>query len=439
LDFTLRCEKLFSETLGYGKRWKSIGAIKLGIDRKTLYSYLKKNNAPSNILARLEKLENNSSTPKSTPKVPTQDLVRLMAASLQDVEEQLSSRGWIAVPYHENLQRLFDLSAARNIDSGSAVYPTDLPSLIKYGSTPLFEWLDDVSWDKEGEFLAETLLQEGQTTHACNLLAAHGADPETELRQNKGFQALYSFCVGQKDGQQIYADFRRLTVESPLLTNISTEILTHPRLCAIAGNKELLNLFYEPLPDYYVYDRKVHLCKVTNIPMRIAHSVDGLRFQTESRDPDAIRLARSGQSYAIPHHKDMRLLNRAFRLYWTLPGQAELELFNSLIAAGWTCELWPKLDVVDIQAVAPGQRFRLIIDVKDYLSPTALAASFNGFGESFKRFQKIIVIPDYLKHYHSNYEQLFSRSRETLGKRKIDIMTVSAFVKKFIGENHETI
>jgi hypothetical protein len=153
-------------------------------------------------------------------------------------------------------------------------------------------------------------------------------------------------------------------------------------------------------------------------------------FHTECRDPDAIRRAKSGERRPVKWRPGAIHLRRPFRLYWCLPGLTELQLASRLRAAGWTCELWPGLDRIDIEAISPDHSRRIAIDVKDYLSPENLAARFNGFKEYASNHECYLVVPDYMPAVSAGFERRFEAVRAARAKAPIELRTMSDLLDK---------
>lgn len=414
--FERTCEALFGETLGYGRRWKTAAAQALGIGRATLYRYFSGDTVPPSILAKLDQLRGGG-----RPVRDDRTMVTLFARGLLELQGQIDRYGWIKEGYPRPLQRAFDLAASRNLFDATSNLPTDLGRLADVAAKPLFEWIGDLSWDPEGEFTAAVLLEDGEITPACIDLALPGRDPEAELVERSGYDLLRSICASRRDGQALYAAFRRSVVAHPVLSSWTSTILTEPVLASAERIDEVVEAFYEPVPEAMTVGGILPTCVVSGVPLR-RHQAG---WHTLSRDPDAIRRARAGEYAPVKWRLGTLQLRRAFRLYWCLPGKAELTLAARLAAAGWTCELWPRLDRVDLTAISADGSRRIAADVKDHISPENLAARFAGFKDFAADHDCFLVVPDYMPIIARGYERRFEAVRAAHGKPPVALRTVS--------------
>src|SRR5262249_5895843 len=103
---------------------------------------------------------------------------------------------------------------------------------------------------------------------------------------------------------------------------------------------------------------------------------------------------------------------------------------ENLRAAGWTCEMWPTLDRVDIEARSPDGSRRIAIDVKEYLSPENLAARFGGFKEYASTHHCYLVVPDYVPEVTKGFERRFDAVRSAHGKTPMDLRTASDLLEE---------
>jgi hypothetical protein len=409
---------LFAEKLGYGRRWKTAAAQSLGIGRATLYRYFAVDSPiADDVLGRLGQLEAGDIKPVRDD----HEMVTLFARGLFDLQRQIDDYGWLRDGYPPTLQRAFDLAAARNTLEMSVRWPTDLASLSRMGQDSLYNWGIDVSWDPDGEFAATPLLDGGEITPACIDLAMPGKDPEAELIENAGYKLLRGICLDRRDGQAIYTAFRRTVIDRPVLSSWTSTILTDPVLAGVERIDEVVSTFYQRLPESMVIDGMIPTCVVSGTVLRR----EGVGFHTECRDPGAISRAKSGGYRPVKWRPGAMHLRRPFRLYWCLPGLTELQLATKLRAAGWTCELWPGLDRIDIEATSPDNSRRIAADVKDYLSPENLAARFDGFKEYASDHECYLVVPDYLPDVSKGFERRFEAVRAARAKAPVELRTLS--------------
>lgn len=424
-DFEQACQAYFADALGLGRRWKSAAAQALGIGRASLYRYFADpQTVPDDIWGRLRALRDGLE-----PVRDERQLVTLFARGLLDLQRQVDQHGWAREGYPRPLQRAFDLASARNAHEGQAHWPTDLSSLALFAERPLFEWVNDLSWDPDGQFTAAVLLEDGEITPACVDLAMPGQNPETELVENTGYGLLRSICAGRRDGQAVYVAFRRSVIAHPVLSNWTRTLLSDPVLATVERIDEVVQAFYERIPEALATEGHIPLCVATGLPLRRRHS----GWHTLSRDPEAIRRARAGEHVKLKWRPGALQLRRAFRLYWCLPGQAELDLADRLIAAGWECELWPGLDRVDLVAVSPDGLRRVAIDVKDHISPENLAARFSGFKEFARDHECVLAVPDYMPEVARGYERRFEAVRAAHGRPSVALRTISSLLAELEG------
>lgn len=418
--FYRQCEALFVDKLGYGRRWKTAAAQALGIGRATLYRYFENDDAVApDVLAKLVELSGEKEAVHGDG-----EMVALIATGLLDLQDEIDTRGWLKTGYPNALQRVFDLASARNIADGQTRWPVDMASLAVIAQRPLFEWVPDLSWDPAGDYTDAVLLETGEITSACADLAAAGKDSETELVERSGFGLLKKICLDRPDGQAIYVAFRRAVIDHPILTNWAVTVLADPVLASVDGIEDVVEAFYQRLPEALTVNGEIPVCKISGTVLRRQRN----GFHTECRDPEAVRLAKAGDHDTIAWSPRAKQLRRAFRMYWCLPGLSEIILFERLKSAGWVCSLWPKLDRVDLAATSPDGQRRIAIDVKDYLSPSTLAVRFDGFKDFEPDHNCYLVIPDYLTDLSPGYARAFKTVRKSYTKTKVLLRTVSGLL-----------
>jgi len=421
-SFAERAEALFSQKLGYGRRWKTAAAERLGIGRATLYRYLDdETGVAADVLVKLAQLE----SPRASVH-GDREMVTLIANAVVEIQARLDAEGWLSAPYPPMVRRVFDLSAARNLAEGGEVWPTDLHGLMRRAQEPLYRWLPDVSWDVGGDYLAARLVESGEASTACRALALPSGDPESEIEENLGYEMLVGLCRDRTDGEELYRTWRRTVIENVVMTNWSTAILMDPLLATLERSDEVVEAFYDRIPESFSINGQLPICTVSGTILRR----DGRAFHTECRQPEAIRKARGGVCRNVKYRPGMLYLKRAFRTFWALPGLAELELKRRLDAAGWTTRLWPELDRVDLVAIAPDGRRRLAIDVKDYISPARLAARFSGFKTFAANHDCYLVIPDYITEVDPRFESRFEALRAANGRAAVALVTVSDLLEE---------
>lgn len=420
--FAAHCEVAFAPK--HGRRWKSACADALGISRATLYRYLDGSSAvPADIEATLSTL-----TPRPTAQVRTDpEMARLLAVAVVRLRTLLDAQGWLRPPYDPDIQRCLDLCAARNLDEEGGRWPDTLALLVRTASLPFDAWMvDTAAWDPDATVTGEPLLDGEQTTATCRELAAEveGHTPEDELVETRGFLEFRTACASQRDGQTSYALWRRFVVEHPVNEGLARVMVSKPDMGNIVGVEQAFQTFYEPLPAAYAdAEGFVPVCKVSGMVLRRGHG--GLAFETESRAPEAVRLAHAGDCERRRWTPSQRMLKRPFRSFWCLPGKAEIALMDRLADLGWTVEPWPDLDRVDLLAISPDGSRRIAIDVKDFASPTLLAARFDGFKGFERTHECYLVVPDARLSADRTYAPTFINLRASLGRAPVTLRSVS--------------
>jgi len=421
-DFLSRCEGLFAAQ--HGRRWKSACAEALRIGRASLYRYFEgKVAVPGNVLARLTRLEG-----LGRPAVGASEMVALYARGLLDVQDELDRHGSIRRGYPETLRRAFDLAAALNAAEGSENWPVELGQLVARAGQPFYKWLPDLSWDPGGEFTAVRLVENGAVSAECFELAAKGRDPEAELNENSGYERLRSIALSRADGEDFYRAWRRLIIERPVIQDLR-QALDGNRVLLDRDAPDLLGRFYQAVPESLAVSGTLRICKISGTILRPL-DVGGTTYETDCRDPKAVKLALSGEHNVIEFTRGTRQLIRPFRLFWCLPGKAELELALKLAKAGWSCRLWPELDRLDLVAKSRDGRRKIAVDVKDYLSPTALANRFEGFKEFSRDHECFLVVPDYVRKITTDFERRFAAWRDSWNKVPVELRTISSLLKE---------
>ncbi|MBX3585875.1 MAG: hypothetical protein KF796_04460 [Ramlibacter sp.] len=412
--------------------WRVRAAGDLGVSRNTFDRYfaLAEQGDYQRIPLRVwEKLESIPQAITSKPSVrpPEADvLVYLFAAGLVGLQEHLDETGHIQAPYPAPLHAAFDVAAALNIQEGTD-HPTNLAQLLTAARTPLYEWCPQFTKAGPAEFVDAQLLHEGQVTAQCLALGSRAqADPELPL-----YEKLMDACdsVGPAQAEDFYRAWRRLVIEKPFvlsraeLMDFDHQFLVHSRLVS-----ELIDTFYVSVPVASLREPTVRLCPLTGT--RLFRS--GGQWCSEFRDPRA-KQAIAGGKVAEKHVLEgMVEVRRAARTFWTLPGRHEVELASRIEALGYEVTLWPKLDAVDLLVESKDRKSRWAIDVKDYLSPRSLARAFEGF-RSFRRANRVLVIPDYLRDRTPQYREVFDRVRKSNLSSKVDLLTVSQLMAE-LGE-----
>ncbi|SDE32305.1 restriction endonuclease-related protein [Belnapia rosea] len=419
--FPEQCEVVFRPR--YGRRWKTACAADLGISRATLYRYLDDpSGVPDDVLAALTSL--------AAPVRPVLDdhgMVVLAASALVAVQREIDTHGFLRTPYPQAVRRTFDVGAARNLaEERSQPWPTDLRSLAELAALPLGLWAGDMAWDHDEVFAEVLLVENGEVTPECRELAAGGRDPEQEMIERDGYDALRAACARMGDGDAFYTEWRRCVVARPVLSTISEAATAVPGLTDLEDWTGFVHRFYDVVPESLAFGDHVRTCTVSGTLLRRARK----GYHTESRDPAAITAAVEGRHGTKPFRPRQTLhLKRAFRAFWCHPGVAELALARGLESLGWQVALWPRRDRVDVEAVSPGGR-RIAVDVKDHLSPVGLAKRFEGFKEYEATHECFVVVPDYVVAADRRFGERFENLRRSHGKPAVALRTVSALLRE---------
>src|SRR6266851_1605377 len=188
-------------------------------------------------------------------------------------------------------------------------------------------------------------------------------DLEAELRENAGYERLIKICFNRSDGPEFYRNGRRLVIEKPVIQSVARILNDYPVLMD-RDARDLLGHFYQPVPESMAALGSLRICKMSGTLLRPMDR-GGKRHETDCRDPAALNQALSGNYDTIEFSNEVRQLARPFRIFWCLPGRAELEVERKLRKAGWSCVLWPELDRVGIVAQSPDRQRKIAIDVKD--------------------------------------------------------------------------
>jgi len=420
--FAERCAAIFMPN--HGRRWKSACAEALGVSRATLYGYL---DGTSRVPADVEKTLASLTPPETVQVRSDPEMARLIAVAIVRLRTVLDAHGYLKLPYDPDIQRCLDLCAARNIAKGGERWPSSVAALVRTASLPFNGWMaDTAAWDPYATFTAEPLLDGQQTTATCRELAAEveGHSPEDELIETRGFGDFRTACASQRDGQASYALWRRFVVEHPVNEGLRHVLVSMLELGNVVGVEQAFQTFYEPLPAAYAgEDGMVPICKVSGTVLRRGQR--GVAYETESREPEAVRLARAGECDRRPWAQNLRMLKRPFRSFWCLPGKSEVALMDRLGMLGWSVEAWPDLDRVDLVATSADGARRVAADVKDFASPTLLAARFDGFKGYELTHECYLVVPDARLAVDRTYASVFANLRTSFGRKTVALRSVS--------------
>lgn len=417
--------RLIEKSQAPDTRWKSHAAAWLGVSRPTLDAYL----AHASIWsfdqipeAVLEKLGMLPGLEASQPKPPSiEEMVLSFAVGLVALQDEIDTHGHPRVPYPAHLQRGLDLASILKCLDGSE-YPVTLADLLAVAGKPLYEWCPKLEEPLSDEFYAARLLENFEITRDCLALAERGQKDS----EHAFYQTVMDCCeeLGSA-GQELYEAWRRTVVEVPIASGYTQLLGRHPIFMRQIGvAQRLIDTFYVRLPPTHAEDGTVLLCPSTGTRLRRV----GGKLIAELRDDSAQRTLEKQGPRVIDYTPDVLELRRPARLFWSLPGWHELKLMESARQLGWEVDLWPKFDTVDLVIRKKGSARRFAIDVKDHISAQGLARSFKRF-KDYKTHIRFVVIPDYLKVLNPDYVKIFTRARASLGKEKVDLITVSELLK----------
>ena len=406
-------------------RWKSHAAAWLGVSRPTLNAYLAHasiGNLEQISGAVLEILGILPGQAASQPKPPSvEEMVLSFAVGLVTLQDEIDTHGHPRAPYPPHLQRGLDVASILKCLDGSE-YPVTLADLLAVAGKPLYEWCPKLEGPVPDEFYAARLLENFEITRDCLALAERGQQDS----EHAFYQTVMDCCeeLGSA-GQELYEAWRRTVVEVPIASGYTQLLGRHPIFMRQIGvAQRLIDTFYVRMPHIHAEAGKVFLCPSTGTRLRRV----GGKLIAELRDDSAQRTLDQQGPRVIDYTPDVLELRRPARLYWSLPGWHELKLMESANQLGWEVDLWPKFDTVDLVIRKKGSARRFAIDVKDHISAQGLARSFKRF-KDYKTHLRFVVIPDYLKILNPDYVKIFTRARASLGKEKVDLITVSELLK----------
>ena len=324
----------------------------LGISRASLYRYFSnKISVPEGVLACLTKIEQ-----PSRPAVSSRGMLALYARALVELQDCLDRHGSLKGGYPENLRRAFDLAAALNAADSSATWPVELGEAAGAGRpTPLqvgSRFVVGCRWRVHGS----QAYPKWSCQHGVLRTCGERLRSRSGVRENAGYERLTKICFNRSDGPEFYRNWRRLVIERPVIQSVARILNDYPVLMD-RDARDLLGHFYQPVPESMAALGSLRICKMSGTLLRPLDR-GGKRHETDCRDPAALKQALSGNWDTIQFSAEVRQLARPFRIFWCLPGRAELEVERKLSKAGWNCVLWPQLDRVDIVAQSPDQSER---------------------------------------------------------------------------------
>lgn len=297
---------------------------------------------------------------KTDPKLsPDAVTLSLIATGLIESVEKITRGFPLAYPYASQLQRGLDRLVAAQLRRG-LIPVQGIPELIRWSQRPLAEWELDLPSDSFGT--EDRLLDDQIPTDICNDWSCASPDVEAELAERQFMQSVFEVCRALGDAN-VYADFRYLLIDQPVLTEAEFQQKKHIQFRDLA---EQLEAAYRPAPAMCLYNDAFHCCSICH-NLLIRTTKGGLICENER-----CRTAGSISGHQIPMHEEPRWLNRSLRRFISAPGLAEIRLARKLEQLGLDVELWPEFDRYDLRIKFPNDDV-WAIDVKDWANPFILA------------------------------------------------------------------
>ena len=240
------------------------------------------------------------------------------------------------------------------------------------------------------------------STQACLEFAMPVADAAAELFENVIIATALEACRAARSPKS-YTAFRRLLTTRPVLTGadlvaLAAEIELMPTL-------EVIRRCYEPapaaLPAGKGADPACGRCGCLLVPLRNG----GFRCELDLCRND------SGTTLGpeLPSGARVFQLSRPLRVFITSPGLAETELEASAEQArpsGSSPQMWPQFDAYDLRVPFPdGSAWA--VDVKDWASPSLLAARMHALPPDPPYTRAFIVVPEYRFLVREDYARAF--------------------------------
>jgi hypothetical protein len=291
----------------------------------------------------------------------------------------------------------------------------EIHELLWHCTQPLGQWLSLATIHTER--LSNVVLldaEEGIPTREAEELARGFSSASASLEElvfNRFLEQLGK--SSRLTGAGYYTRVRDFVVRHPIATNDELARLTAELPSAIGVL--ITQQFYEPISESWGREGDLDIC---------AHCGNALRsvaagVMCRTRACAEILPMRSERREALTG--SLRL-TRGVRQYWQEPGFDEVRLFDALVAAGLTCELYPHFDRVDIAVGDIG------IDLKAYVSPELLGARIERDQGGLAHYRhKWLVIPQRLIERVPAY---LERLRSALGENSVRCLATSEVLKE---------
>ncbi|WP_195575449.1 hypothetical protein [Paenibacillus sp. 1001270B_150601_E10] len=308
------------------------------------------------------------------------------------IEKWQSDYGLIPDELYMGMLMFIHLSAEGNLDP-----PVDLHHLLRILHKPSREWgipgLEN-DYPENAPLLEEAIGLVADADEFMNRFIS----PQDAEQQN--MYEILKYC--REDGRQLQAEY---TAIRTFLSDTQHAVIAARELNNFVENfqdSELIKLIrccYQEVTQELPNFRKCPHCGWT-----MEHKQDRWRCNKEN---------------ICRHFADMEMFEsfdfgkqRVFRLipgiqrFVLLPGISELRIAHRLRKKGYTVEMYPRVDTVDLSVSKEDKEF--FLDVKDFKDPRILANFFNGQATSYLEKYKeqcVIVIPQYRNVLFREYKK----------------------------------
>jgi hypothetical protein len=314
---------------------------------------------------------------------------------------QLSRRQVPGDPvYDDSVQRAYNRLVLHCLNAGVEP-PESVPGMVTWAAaTPLGQWPADLA---SARVTGAEVLVDPETrvpTQACMEFAMPVADAAAELFENVIISTALEACRAARSPKS-YTAFRRLLITRPVLTGadlvaLATQIELMPAL-------EVIRRCYEPAPAAYLRNgayRGCGRCGCLLVPLRNGGYCCEL---DRCRNDGGTTLG-----LELPPSARVLQLSRPLRVFITSPGIAETELEAALSGPPIRLrpEMWPQFDAYDLRVPFPdGSAWA--VDVKDWASPSLLAARMHALPPDPPFTRAFIVVPEYRFRVREDYARAF--------------------------------
>ena len=335
---------------------------------------------------------------------------------------QLSRRQVPGDPlYDDSVQRAYNRLVLHCLNVGVEP-PASVPGMVTWAAaTPLRQWSADLA---SANVTGDEVLVDPETrvpTQACLEFAMPVADAAAELFENVIISTALEACRAARSPKS-YIAFRRLLITRPVLTGAD--------LVALAAEIELMPVLevirrcYEPAPAAYLRNgayRACGRCGCLLVPLRNGGFCCEL---DRCRNDGGTTLGP-----ALPSSAKVLQLSRPLRVFITSPGLAETELEATLSGPPirLQSEIWPQFDAYDLRIPFPdGSAWA--VDVKDWASPSLLAARMHALPPDPPYTRAFIVVPEYRFRVREDYARAFRSALPPGLERAITVCSDSEFL-----------